>query len=195
MNRTTTGLCLAALLVSSCMHSVLRADEFTMRNNFFIADESTHQWANEQSGRTGLVLIRGTLLLSPCILESGEVGLPLPKQTDGIQERYALRLNLVGCGDGGSVTTRHSPIEQNNIRVIQSALLTGVGDGVLHPGQRMIGREKTVLRGGNNQITYYLSAAQLQALSDAQVSDRSQGKTYINQRNHSAMLRLRLDYE
>ncbi|EHR0347102.1 nuclease PIN, partial [Escherichia coli] len=40
MNRTTTGLCLAALLVSCSMNSVLRADEIVPQNDFFVADES-----------------------------------------------------------------------------------------------------------------------------------------------------------
>ncbi|EFJ2983495.1 nuclease PIN, partial [Escherichia coli] len=53
MNRTTTGLCLAALLVSCSMNSVLRADELVMRDNFFVADETRHQWVNEHNGRTG----------------------------------------------------------------------------------------------------------------------------------------------
>lgn len=63
MNRTTTGLCLAALLVSCSMNSVL--------------------------------------LSSPCTLETNEVELPLPEQKEGIMTRYALKLNLLGCGDGG----------------------------------------------------------------------------------------------
>ena len=49
MNRTTTGLCLAALLVSCSMNSVLRADELLMRDNFFVADETRHQWVNADS--------------------------------------------------------------------------------------------------------------------------------------------------
>lgn len=34
MDRTTTGIFLAALLVSCSMNSVLRADELVMRDNF-----------------------------------------------------------------------------------------------------------------------------------------------------------------
>lgn len=64
MNRTTTGLCLAALLVSCSMNSVLRADELVMRDNFFVADETRHQWVNEHNGRTGMLTVSGALLSS-----------------------------------------------------------------------------------------------------------------------------------
>ncbi|MFO6428144.1 pilus-assembly fibrillin subunit [Escherichia coli] len=70
MNRTTTGLCLAALLVSCSMNSVLRADELVMRDNFFVADETRHQWVNEPNGRTGMLTVSGALLSSPCTLET-----------------------------------------------------------------------------------------------------------------------------
>lgn len=46
MNRTTTGIFLAALLVNCSMNSVLLADELVMRDNFFVADETRHQWVN-----------------------------------------------------------------------------------------------------------------------------------------------------
>lgn len=88
MNRTTTGLCLAALLVSCSMNSILRADE------------PRHQWSNEHNGRTGMLTVSGVLQSSPCTLEMKEVELPLKKSTEGIMTRYAL--NLLGCGDGGA---------------------------------------------------------------------------------------------
>lgn len=148
MNRTTTGLCLAALLVSCSMNSVLRADELVMRDNFFVADETRHQWVNEHNGRTGMLTVSGALLSSPCTLETNEVDLPLQKSTEGIMTRYVLKLNLLGCGDGGA-----------------------------------------------NQFTYWLSEAQQQALAGQQATDRAQGKPYMNPRDNSALLRLRLDYE
>ncbi|EPI2623829.1 pilus-assembly fibrillin subunit [Escherichia coli] len=64
MNRTTTGLCLAALLVSCSMNSVLRADELVMRDNFFVADETRHQWVNEHNGRTGMLTVSSAVPLS-----------------------------------------------------------------------------------------------------------------------------------
>lgn len=79
MDRTTTGIFLAALLVSCSMNSVLRADELVMRDNFFVADETRHQWVNEHNGRTGMLTVSGALLSSPCTLETNEVELPLQK--------------------------------------------------------------------------------------------------------------------
>ncbi|HCU0389670.1 TPA: nuclease PIN [Escherichia coli] len=195
MNRTTTGICLAALLVSCSMNSVLRADELVMRDNFFVADEIRHQWVNEHNGRTGMLTVSGALLSSPCTLETNEVELPLQKSTEGIMTRYVLKLNLLGCGDGGAVTSATSVAGRDSMMVMQSALLTGVEDGVLQPEQRMVSTGRAVVYGGSNQFIYYLSEAQQQALAGQQAADRAQGKPYMNPRDNTALLRLRLDYE
>ncbi|MCQ1917251.1 nuclease PIN [Escherichia coli] len=195
MNRITTGLCLAALLVSCSMNSVLRADELVMRDNFFVADELRHQWVNEHNGRSGHLLVSGALLSSPCTLETNEVELPLPEQKEGIMTRYALKLNLLGCGDGGVVTSATSMSGRSSMMVMQSALLTGVEDGVLQLDQRMVSTGRAVVYGGANQFTYWLSEAQQQALAGQQAADRAQGKPYMNPRDNKALLRLRLDYE
>ncbi|HIF2548635.1 TPA: pilus-assembly fibrillin subunit [Salmonella enterica] len=195
MNRTTTGLCLAALLVSCSMNSVLRADELVMRDNFFVADEARHKWVNEHNGRTGLLLVSGALLSSPCTLETNEVSLPLPEQKEGITARYMLRLDLLGCGEGGAVTSASSPAGRDSMMVMQSALLTGVEGRLLQSEQRMVSTGRVVVYGGANQFTYYLSEAQQQALSGLQAANRVQGKPYMNPRDNRALLRLRLDYE
>lgn len=78
---------------------MLQADELVMRDNFFVADETRHQWVNEHNGRTGMLTVSGALLSSPCTLETNEVELPLQKSTEGIMTRYVLKLNLLGCGD------------------------------------------------------------------------------------------------
>ena len=195
MHRTTTGLCLAALLVSCIMNSVLRADELVMRDNFFVADETRHQWVNEHNGRTGMLTVRGALLSSPCTLETNEVELPLQKSTEGVMTRYVLKLNLLGCGDGGAVTSAGSVAGRDSMMVMQSALLTGVEDGVLQPEQRMVSMGHAVVYGGANQFTYWLTEAQQQALAGQQAADRAQGKPYMNPGDNTALLRLRLDYE
>lgn len=41
--------------------------------------------------------------------------------------RYVLKLNLLGCGDGGAVTSATSVAGRDSMMVMQSALLTGVG--------------------------------------------------------------------
>lgn len=196
MNRTTTGICLVALLVSCSMNSVLRADELVMRDNFFVADETRHQWVNEHNGRTGMLTVSGALLSSPCTLETNEVELPLPELKEDIMPRYALKLNLLGCGNGGSVTSATSVAGRESMMVIQSALLTGVeSGGLLQPNQRMVSTGRAVVYDGANQFTYYLSDAQQQALTCQQATDRAQGKPYMNPRDNTALLRLRLDYE
>ncbi|HBR2043251.1 TPA: nuclease PIN [Klebsiella pneumoniae] len=195
MNRTTTGLCLVAMLVSCNMNSVVQADELMMRDDFFVANESRHQWVNEHNGRTGQLLVRGSLLSSPCTLGTNEVELPLQKNTEGFETRYALKVNLLGCGDGGAVTSPRTAAGRDSMMVMQSALLTGVEDGVLLPNQRMVSSGRAVVFGGANQFTYWLSETQQQALATQQTTDRAQGKPYMNPRDNNALLRLRLDYE
>ncbi|EIR7746766.1 nuclease PIN [Salmonella enterica subsp. enterica serovar Infantis] len=191
MNRTTTGLCLAALLVSCSMNSVLRADELVMRDNFFVADETRHQWVNEHDGRTGMLTVSGALLSSPCTLETNEVELPLQKSTEGIMTRYVLKLNLLGCGDGGAVTSAGSVAGHDSMMVMQRALLTGVEDGVPQPEQRMVSTGPTVVYGGANQFTWWLSRAQHQAL----MTEPDKGKHAVNPRRNNALLSLQLGYE
>ncbi|EEW1667482.1 TPA: pilus-assembly fibrillin subunit [Escherichia coli] len=195
MNRTTTGLCLAALLVSCSMNSVLRADELVMRDNFFVADETRHQWVNEHNGRTGMLTVSGALLSSPCTLETNEVELPLPEQKEGIMTRYVLKLNLLGCGDGDVVTSATSVARRDSMMVMQSALLTGMEDGALQPEQRKVSTGRAVVYGGTNQFTYWLSEEQQQSLAGQQTTDRAQGKPHMNPRGNTALLRLQLDYE
>lgn len=190
MKRMTTALCLAALLLSGGMNSVLGAPD-----DFFVANESRHQWVNGQNGRTGVLIVNGALLSSPCTLETSEAELPLPRRTEGMQDRYELTLNLVGCGDGGAVTSAASGAGRGSIMVVYSALLTGTEGGLLQPEQRMVGTGRAVLHGGANRFTWLLSQAQQQALVTGQASDRAQGKPYMNPRDNNALLRLRLDYE
>lgn len=109
--------------------------------------------------------------------------------------RYVLRLNLLGCGDGGAVTSATSVAGRDSMMVMQSALLTGVEDGVLQPEQRMVSTGRAVVYGGANQFTYWLSESQQQALVGRRVTERMQGKRHLNPRENPALLRLRLDYE
>lgn len=195
MKRTTAGLCLMALILSVGMNSVLRADQVVTGSDFFVADEGRHQWVSAQNGRTGVLTVSGALLSSPCTLETNEVSLPLPRRAQGIQARHVLTLDLQGCGDGGSVTSATSAAGRDSTMAVYSALLTGVEGGLLQPEQRMVGTGRAVLYGGANRFTWYLSEAQQQALTAQQMSDRRQGKPYMNPRDNNALLRLRLDYE
>lgn len=195
MNRAITGRCLAALLLGCGMNSALHAEQLMVRDDFFTANEARHQWVNERDGRIGLLIVSGALLSSPCTLETNEAMLPLPRQSHGIDNRYKLQLNLVECGDGGSVTSAISSAGRDSTMVVYSALLTGVEGGLLQPSQRMVGTGRAALHGGANQFTWYLSEAQQQALVGQQKVDRSQRKPYMNPRDNNALLRLRMDYE
>ncbi|MCU6345269.1 nuclease PIN [Escherichia coli] len=195
MNRITTGLCLAALWASSCMSGVLKAEEIVQRDVFFVTDEARYQQGNKRDDRTGILLVSGALLSSPCVLETNEVELPLQKSTEGIMTRYALKLNLQGCGDGGAVTSATSVAGRDSMMVMQSALLTGVEDSVLKPDQRVISAGRAVVYGGANQFTYWLNEAQQQALTGLQATERAQGKSHVNPQDNTALLHLRLDYE
>ncbi|HAP0323416.1 TPA: nuclease PIN [Escherichia coli] len=194
MVRATTGLYLAALLVSSCMNSVLRADETVMQDSFFTADEPRHQWVNALNGRTGQLLVSGALLSSPCTLVTNEVQLPLPEYGE-IIKHYELKLNLRGCGYGGVMLSSTSATERNSITVMQSTLLTKEEGGMLHPKQQLVSAGRAFVYNGANQFTFRLNKKQQMALTNAQAKNRAQGNTYTNPQNDNYLLSLRLDYE
>ncbi|HFG3511666.1 TPA: pilus-assembly fibrillin subunit [Escherichia coli] len=192
MNSTTTGICLMALLVSYSMNGVLRADELVRRGNFFAANEHRHQWINERNGRTGQLLVSGSLVSSPCTLETNEVMLLPPESNKGITMHYALEVNLQGCGNGGKVTSDKSRESRDSMTVMQSVLLTGGG---LQPDQWLVSAGPAAVYDGANRFTYWLSDAQQQVLVEQQKTNCKQGKTYMNPRDSHALLHLRLDYE
>lgn len=49
MNRATIGFYLAVVLGSCSMNGVSQADELLTWDDFFVADESRHQWVNEHN--------------------------------------------------------------------------------------------------------------------------------------------------
>ncbi|MFV5712023.1 pilus-assembly fibrillin subunit [Escherichia coli] len=130
MNMTATRLCLAVLLVGCGVNSTLQADELGTHDNFFVADETRHQWVNEHSGRTGVLEVRGALLTSPCTLVTNESPLPT---TTMLRKEIPLRLYLTGCGDGEDLT------------VVPSA---------------QVDTRRAQLHGGSSQMTWYMSPAQ-----------------------------------
>ncbi|ELY3087349.1 nuclease PIN [Klebsiella aerogenes] len=195
MKKTTAGICLAAMLISCGMNCQLLADELLPRDEHFMADETRHQWVNERDGRTGVLMVSGSLLSSPCTLETNDISLPLPEETSGGQARYAMTLRLTGCGEGGRVITVSSQVGRNSIQVTRSALLIGVKDGILQAEQHLLGKGKAVFYGGANQMTYYLNKAQHQAITKSQVLAHVQKKAYMNSGDSNSLLRLQLDYE
>ncbi|WP_176140199.1 pilus-assembly fibrillin subunit [Escherichia coli] len=181
MNRTTTGLCLAALLVSCSM------------NGISLAEYSHHWWKNGSNERAGMLTVSGALLSSPCTLETNEVALPLPEQKEGIMMRYALKLNLLGCGDGGAVASATSVAGRDRVMVIQSILLPE--ERGLQAKQRMVSTGRAVVCGGANQFTYWLNEAQQLALMDHKETGHIQKATDISPWGTPRLLSLRLEYE
>ncbi|WP_392420492.1 pilus-assembly fibrillin subunit [Edwardsiella piscicida] len=201
MQKVTIVLAAVAMLLTLSMNRVLHADEVVTHNNFFIPDESRHQWITEQNGRTGELIVYGTLLSSPCVLETNEVMLPLNSVIQGFTERYSLTLNLLGCGDGGSVVSAGSVAGVNSTLILHSALLIGEDGNALSPELRTIGKGRIWMHGGANQLTYFLTVAQQQVLTHTReellVSEPESKpvQPLISSRVPARLVQLRLDYE
>ncbi|EAX4319107.1 nuclease PIN [Salmonella enterica subsp. enterica serovar Richmond] len=185
MKKVTIALSLIALVLSAAMNSVLYAGELLSRDEFYLADE-------EHYGRTGVLEVRGALLSSPCTLITNELKLPLQGYDQGRSERYPLQVALTGCGDGEDVTSAFTPAGRSSVMVVYSALLSGMENGVLHPGQRMVGAGRATLHGGSSQMTWYLTEEQQMAL---QRSTNGQVAAPFNSPASGSLLRLRMDYE
>ncbi|EGM2345302.1 nuclease PIN [Salmonella enterica] len=147
MKKTTTGLIVAALLVSGSMNRVLRADELIRRDDVVVADESRHGWLTERGGRTGQMRISGGLLSSPCTLETNELPLPMEERLSG----YTLRLELNGCGEGEEIVSAG----YRGKVVMRRVQLRGPGEKVFRWSPRRT-EKQVVLYDGWNQLTYHL---------------------------------------
>ncbi|EAO6410009.1 nuclease PIN [Salmonella enterica] len=192
MKKVTITLGLTALILSTAMNGALHAGELLTRDDFYLADESQHVISNEHHGRTGMLVVRGALLSSPCTLITNELELPLSREPGSGVSRYPLQLALTGCGDGDDVTSASTPVGRSSVMVVYSALLSGAEGGVLHPGQRMVGAGRATLRGGASQMTWYLTEAQQLSL---QKSISGQARAPFNNPSAGSLLRLRMDYE
>ncbi|EJZ2266271.1 nuclease PIN [Escherichia albertii] len=187
MSRTTTGLCLAALLVSSSMSSVLQAGELVMRDDFFVADENRHQWVNENNGRTGTLNVKGALVSSPCILETPEIKLPL-QENNG---KYVLNIKLSHCGDGLSKTSEQETQVSYNVYVKQHIILKEWENDVPLSEHKGYGRIREVLRNGDNRLVYFMNKEQYEKISDAQ----SEGALNAMSSDKTTSLQLYILYE
>lgn len=162
MNRTTTGFYLAIVLGSCGMNAISQADELLTWDNFFVADESRHQWINEHNGRTGTLNAKGALVSSPCILETPEIKLPLPQD----KGKYVFDIKLSHCGDGLSKTSEQNP--GDNVYVKQRIILKERENDVLlseHKSYRII---RNFLRNGDNRLIYFMNNEQHKKISRMQ---------------------------
>ena len=187
MNRATTGFYLAVVLGSCSMNGVSQADEVLMRDNFFVADESRHQWVTEHNGRTGTLNVKGALVSSPCILDTPEVTFPLKKD----ERRYVLNLKISRCGDGNSDIPERQSTDHGGIIIKQSAMLKAGKDEIPLSAWRNDGVIRNNLRHGDNQITYYVNEAQYQKLAKTQMP----ASVYKTSDSNRGLLHLKIMYE
>lgn len=178
---------LLAILIAICsINNVLYANELVRQYELSHINETRHQWVNERNGRTGMLMVSGALLSSPCTLETNEIDLQKDMQPQGMLERYVFKLNLTGCGDG--VTKK----QLSRVKTIatQNALLYSREEG-MQPEQKMLSNGKVVLDNGCNQLIYYMNKNQRQTLINQHRSDHIQITPFTG----SSLLHLMLDYE
>ncbi|MEQ5075931.1 pilus-assembly fibrillin subunit [Providencia alcalifaciens] len=186
MKFVTIRVFLVILIAVYSIKNVLHANELMKQYEFSHINETHHLWGNERNGRTGMLIVSGALLSSPCTLETNEVDLLKEMQPQGMLERYVFKLNLTGCGDGFVKKT------SSRVKTIAtlSALLYNKKEG-MQPELKMLSNGKVVLHNGRNQLIYYMSKNQRQTLINQHRSDHIQ----ITQFTGSSLLHLMLGYE
>lgn len=186
MKLVATRVFLAVLMAGYIVNNVLYANEWVKKEEFLHVDETRHQWVNERIGRTGMLLVSGALLSSPCTLETNEIDLHKDMHPQGMLERYVFKLKLVGCGYGDA------KIQASRDKTIatQNALLYNRKGG--QPAeQKMLSNGKVALENGQNHLIYYMNKNQRQALISQHISDH----THMAPLASSSLLHLLLGYE
>lgn len=146
MNRAAAGFYLAVVLGSCSMNGVSQADELLTRDDFFVADESRHQWVNEHNGRTGALNVKGALVSSPCQLDTNEVQISERKKRRDIQK---FKVNMSGCGYGN---VPESFSEWNRKLYVNASITMS---GLLRRACYLPSKRK-FLSDGENQLIFYL---------------------------------------
>lgn len=160
------------------------------------ADEVSFPF-REQKSQSGELIVQGALISSPCTLATNELQLP-SLQDMGLLRRWPLSLTLVGCGEGGNILADETHAGRRATLWTRSILLglpynsnaTGLHVGrssslwldrsvVKEPVRSLPGTRRVVLRGGVDQLTWYLYDEDIRQL----------GAT------RNRLLRLRMDYE
>lgn len=177
---------LAVLMAGYINNNVLYANEWVKQEEFLHVNETRHQWVNERNGRTGMLIVSGALLSSPCTLETNEIDLHKDMQLQGMLERYMFKLNLVGCGDGDA------KMQESRDKTIatQRALLYNRKGG--QPAeQKMLSNGRVTLENGQNHLIYYMNENQRKAL----VSQNRSDYTHMAPLASNSLLYLLLGYE
>ncbi|MBS9328588.1 nuclease PIN [Escherichia coli] len=184
MNRAAAGFYLAVVLGSCSMNGVSQADELLTWDDFFVADESRHQWVNEHNGRTGALNVKGALVSSPCSLKTNEIQLPFSNKNKDL-----VILHLQGCGTG-VVGDRISPINRERIPVKQKIMFYE-GEQSLYSKLLLSVSNREIFLDGENQLVYSLSVKQSLNLKNKVYCKTLQSSTICN----NVSLRLQLSYE
>lgn len=177
---------LAVLMAGDIANNLVYANEWVKQEEFLHVDETRHQWVNERNGRTGMLIVSGALLSSPCTLETNEIDLHKDMQPQGMLERYVFKLKLVGCGDGDA----KMQASHDKTIATQSALLYKRKGG--QPAeQKMLSNGRVALENGRNHLIYYMNKNQRKALISQHRSDH----THMAPLASNSLLHLLLGYE
>ena len=174
---------LTVLIALYTTNNMVYANERVGQEEFLHVNETRHQWVNERNGRTGMLIVSGALLSSPCTLETNEIDLHKDMQPQGMLERYVFKLKLVGCGDGDAKM-------QAKTIATQSALLYK-RKGEQPAEQKMLGNGRVALENGRNHLIYYMNKNQRKAL----ISQHGADYTHMAQLASNSLLHLLLGYE
>jgi hypothetical protein len=164
MKKTTAVLTILVNL--ACSHNVF-ADEIIEQAGHPMVDERRQQWINEHYGRTGVLVVNGALVTSPCTLQNNEIELPsLPTWFSKGDQRYPMVLNLSGCGDGSDFSSPMAATIASKM-VASSQFLSVFGADI------GVGAKQIQLTGGDNAVTFYLSAYQYELSNKKRLDSRS----------------------
>ncbi|MEC9839858.1 pilus-assembly fibrillin subunit [Escherichia coli] len=172
MGKATSYICLLAFTVTFSMNYMLHADELDLQDNISVVDESHHQWINERNGRTGILIVSGAVLSSPCTLKNNEIDLPSWGEAEN-NKHYEITLLLSGCFNNADYS--------NDGIILEKIELNNLHEKRLYLNDRLVDNNQIVLREGDNKLTFYFTSAlkQLRAGEKADVYKKSESNSTL----------------
>ncbi len=150
MGKTTSYICLLALIVTFSMNYMLHADELDLQDSISVVNESHHQWINERNGRTGILIVSGAVLSSPCTLKDNEIELPSWGEAEN-NKPYEITLLLSGCFNNADYS--------NAGIILEKIRLNNLHEKSLYLNGRLVNNNQIVLREGDNKFVFYFTSA------------------------------------
>ncbi|MBB8471303.1 hypothetical protein HEK73_023075 [Escherichia coli] len=178
MGKATSYICLLALIVTFSMNYMLHAAELDLQDNISVVDESHHQWINERNGRTGILIVSGAVLSSPCTLKDNEIDLPSWGEAEN-NKPYEITLLLSGCFNNAD--------SSNDGIILEKIGLNNLYEKRLYLNDRLVDNNKIVLHEGDNKLVFYFTSV-LNLL-------RAGEKTDVYKKSESNSTLLLLSYE